>query len=200
MTNVKHPELLNIAVVTFLAKVVKKANDNARVAAGHLLDDGEGVPLRTPSGMKVGQAKRTDPERKATVTGPAALDAWIRKNYPDQVEETEEVSPDTDAVLAVLRQHAPELVVRTSRVAARMVPDVLAASEAAGEPMGPDGELDVPGVQVEKPRGVLTITFDRKTGAAAIGEMWQAGLIQLDGDGVRLALPATPTEQPEESA
>lgn len=199
MTEVKHPELLNIAVVTFLAKVVKKANDTAR-ASCNLLDDGEGVPLRSPSGLKVGQAKRTDPERKAIVTGPAALDVWLRKTYPDQVEETEEVSPDTEAVLAVLREHAPELVVRTSRVAARMVPDVLAASEAAGAPMGPDGELDVPGVQVEKPRGVLTITFDRKTSAAAIAEMWRAGLIQLDGNGVRLALPATPTEQPEESA
>jgi hypothetical protein len=190
VTEVKHPRLLAVAVAAQLAKMVKAAGDRARLAAAEDLDDGESVTLRSPSGAKLGKALRTDPENVATVTNAAELHAWIRKHYPDQVRTTEEPSPDTAAVLAVLRRHAPGLIVRTSRIADRMVPDVLAASAAAGEPAGPDGELDVPGVTVVKPPGVLTMRLDPKTAPAAIAEMWAAGQIQLDGSTVRLALPS----------
>lgn len=181
MNEVKHPELLAVAVTASLAKMVKAAGDEARAKADSVLDEGASVTLYSPLGAKIGKALRTDPEPTAVVTNQAKLNAWIRENYPDQVVNTEEVSPDTKAVLAVLRKHAPELIVRTSRLADRMVPDVLAASAEAGEPMGPDGELDVPGVAVNKRPGVLQIRLDPKTAPQAIADMWAAGLIALDG-------------------
>lgn len=200
MTEIKHPELLAVAVTAQLAKMVKAAGDTARLDAADVLDPGDSTTLRTPSGAKLGKALRTDPPAQATVTNKAALNDWLRRTYPDQVHTTEEPSPDTTAVLAVLRKHAPHLIVRVSRIAERMVPDVLAASVEAGQPVGPDGEMDVPGVTVVTPPGVLTMRLDPKTAPDAIAEMWATGLIQLDGSGVRLALPAAPAEQPEESA
>lgn len=181
MNEVKHPELLAAAVTTALAKMVKAAGDEARAKADGILDEGSSVTLYSPLGAKIGKALVTDPVPTAVVTNQAQLNAWLRDTYPDQIVNTEEVSPDTKAVLAVLRKHAPELIVRTSRLADRMVPDVLAASAEAGEPMGPDGELDVPGVAVNKRPGVLQIRLDPKTAPQAIADMWAAGLIALDG-------------------
>lgn len=193
MTDIKHPELLAVAVTAQLAKMVKAAGDQARVLAAPVLDEGASVTLYTPLGAKLGKALKTDPEPVAIVTSRVALDAWLRKRYPDQVETVEQVSPDTTAVLDVLREHAPHLITQAEVVAERMVPDVLAASKAAGEPAGPDGELDVPGVSVTKPEGVLTVRLDSKTAPQAIADMWAAGLISLDGT-LRGELPAGGSE------
>lgn len=189
MTELKHPELLAVAVAAQLAKMVKATGDTARLAASDVLEDGASVTLYSPLGAKLGKALRSDPVPVATVTNRAELNDWLRRTYPDQMHTVDEPSPDTSAVLAVLRKHAPNLVVRVSRIAERMIPDVLAASVEAGEPMGPDGELDVPGVTVTKPPGVLTIRLDAKVAPQAVAEMWQAGLIAPDGT-LRLALPA----------
>lgn len=182
MIELKHPELLAVAVTAQLAKLVKASGDLARVEAtdAGVLEDGASVTLYAPSGTKIGKALRTDPEPTATVSDKTALDEWLRKAYPDQVQPVDVVSDDTDAVLEVLREHAPHLVRTVQVVDARMVPDVLEASKLAGEPMGPDGELDVPGVSVVKPPGVLQIRLE-KSAKHAISEMWSAGLINLDG-------------------
>ncbi|NUR80746.1 MAG: hypothetical protein HOQ21_09920 [Dermatophilaceae bacterium] len=179
-SEMKHPELVAVAVAAQLAKLVKAAGDRARLDAARILEKGSSVTLYSPLGMKIGKALRTDPEPVAEVTDPAALDAWLREKYPDQVVPVETISDDLDAVIAFLKEHAPHLVRTVEVVAERMVPDVLAASEIAGQPMGPDGELDVPGVVVRKPDGVLQIRLD-KSAREAIGEMWTAGLINIDG-------------------
>lgn len=189
MSEMKHPELVAAAVTTALAKMVKAANDTTRAKAEGTLDEGASVTLYTPLGGKLGKALVTNPDATAVVTSQSKLDGWLLEAYPDQAEETEEVSPDTGAVLAALREFAPELVVRTQRPIARMVPDVLAASAEAGEPMGPDGELDVPGVAVNKKPGVLQIRLDPKTAPQAIADMWAAGLIALDGTLLELEGP-----------
>lgn len=181
MNEVKHPELLAAAVATALAKMVKAAGDEARAKADGLLDEGASVTLYSPLGAKLGKALRTDPEATAVLTNRSKLDGWLLVTYPEQSEEVEEISPDTSAVLAALREHAPELVIHSRRPIDCMIPDVLAASSEAGVPMGPDGELDVPGVAVNKKPGVLHIRLDPKTAPQAIADMWAAGLIALDG-------------------
>lgn len=197
---VKHPELLAVAVTAQLAKMVKAAGDRARLDAADVLDNGDSVTLRSPDGVKLGKAVCTDPNPVAVVSDKDALTAWLHETYPDQVETTEEVSGDTSAVLEVLREHAPHLVVRTSRLAKGAIPDVLAASAEAGAPVGPGGEVDVPGVRVETPRGVLGIRLDTKTAPAAIAAMWAAGHVVLDGAALRLVLPTELPTKPGASA
>lgn len=181
MNEMKHPELVAAAVTTALAKMVKAAGDAARAKAEGLLDEGASVTLYSPLGAKLGKALVTDPEATAVVTNRSTLDAWLLVTYPEQSEPVEEISPDTTAVLAVLREFAPDLVIHSRRPIDRMVPDVLAASADAGQPMGPDGELDIPGVAVNKKPGVLHIRLDPKTAPQAIADMWAAGLLALDG-------------------
>lgn len=192
MNEVKHPELLAAAVATALAKMVKAAGDEARAKADGILDEGASVTLYSPLGAKLGKALVTDPEASAVVTDRNLLNSWLVHAYPDQVETVEAISPDTDAVMAVLEKHAPELIIRFQRPIDRMVPDVLAASSEAGVPMGPDGELEVPGVAVTKKPGVLHIRLDPKTAPQAVADMWAAGLIALDG--TLRALPSGETE------
>jgi hypothetical protein len=181
VNEVKHPELVAAAVTTALAKMVKAAGDEARAKADGVLDEGASVTLYSPLGAKLGKALVTDPEATAVVTDRNLLNNWLVHTYPDQVETVEAISPNCDAVMAVLEEHAPELIVRITRPIDRMVPDVLAASAEAGQPMGPDGELDVPGVAVNKKPGVLHIRLDAKTAPQAVADMWVAGLIGLDG-------------------
>lgn len=181
MTEIKHPELVAAAVTTALAKMVKAAGDEARAKADGVLDEGASVTLYSPLGAKLGKALVTDPEATAVVSDRNLLTAWLMHAYPDQVETVEAISPDTESVMAVLEKHAPELIIRFKRPLDRMIPDVLAASAEAGEPMGPDGELDVPGVAVNKKPGVLHIRLDPKTAPQAVADMWAAGLIALDG-------------------
>lgn len=192
MNEIKHPELLAAAVATALAKMVKAAGDEARANADGILDEGASVTLYSPLGAKLGKALVTDPEASAVVTDRNLLNSWLVRAYPDQVETVEAISPDFDAVMAVLEEHAPELIVRITRPIDRMIPDVLAASSEAGVPMGPDGELDVPGVAVNKKPGVLHIRLDPKTAPQAVADMWAAGLIALDG--TLRALPSGETE------
>ena len=189
MTELKHPELVEDAIAAQLVKMVCAVRDDTRKAAEGKLDDGASVTLYTPLGGKLGKATCSDPAKKVAITSRADFDAAIRAKHPEKVLALDEVSPDRSAVLAVLREHAPELVVTTSVVDPLFMQDVLNASLDAGEPMWPDGELDVPGLEVVKPTGVQSIRLDPKTAPQAVADMWQRGLLNPDGS-LRAALPA----------
>lgn len=91
---------------------------------------------------------------RVSVSDERALTRWVEQNYPTEVETTVKVRP---AFLDAIKK----------------------ASEAAGEPCSPTGELDVPGINIGDPYPML-----RKAPGAdeLIEQMWQAGRLTMDGE------------------
>lgn len=92
---------------------------------------------------------------RITVTDERALADWVAAHYPTEVEQKPSVRP---AFLRLIRE----------------------CSEAAGEPCGPGGELDIPGLAIGEP---YVIARWAPGGEELIGELWRQGRIGIE-DGV----------------
>ena len=86
---------------------------------------------------------------------------------PDNVEYVDDSAGTNEQVIAVLAEHAPELLARIERVKASTVN----ASR---------GEEPPPGIERVKARGSLVVRPDRSAGQA-VERLVQAGLITWDG-------------------
>jgi hypothetical protein len=91
----------------------------------------------------------------AVVTDPAALAAWLGRRYPGK-GRLDWVPADKDEFEAFRETYAGERVGHWIP-AEGLFEAVLAASRAAGEPMSPDGDLDVPGVKVSEGEPYLSV-------------------------------------------
>lgn len=91
---------------------------------------------------------------RTSVSSEALLTRWVAENYPTEVETVERVRP------AFLDQ-------------------IKKASEAAGQPCSPFGELDVPGIAMGDPYPMV-----RKTAGAdeLVERLWQEGRLSVDGE------------------
>jgi hypothetical protein len=183
--------LLRLTYLKVMAAAVAEADKDARTAAAKLLRKGDTLACWSPldPDALMSRVSMSKPKPVAKVTDAAALDQWIRENYPDKVR-TEESIVGTDAeVIAVLREHAPHLLAKTSTVPGWAVNELLTRSTGAGEPAGFGGELGEhapPGIEVSNPHGVLSVTVDPKTGPAAIRELWDARWFGMDGTVIAL--------------
>jgi len=90
---------------------------------------------------------------RVSVDDERLLTAWVAENYPTEVEETIKVRP---AFLEMIKK----------------------CSEEAGEPCGPGGQLDVPGIRVGDPFPLV-----RKAPGAdeIIDRLWREQRLQIDG-------------------
>lgn len=172
------PAEIEPVVLAVLEARVKTAKAAARAAIEHRYDDGDKVTVRSPlDDAKLGSVYRTDPDPSWEIVDRAALAAHLALD-PDNIEFRDEIAGTDDQVVAVLREHAPELLARVERVAPSAFDAALAAAAAGAEP--------APGVIRRKPRGSLVIRPDKNAGAA-IERLVAAGWISYDG---RPMLPA----------
>lgn len=116
-----------------LADKVRERSDavKAELAAG--LDVGDRKTATLDDGTIVGSVSYARGRISARVTDPSALADWVADTYPDEV--------------------VPQ--VRPAFLAA-----ILDASKRAGQPMTPDGNLDVPGVVVGHADPYLSVRPD----------------------------------------
>lgn len=90
-------------------------------------------------------------KKRARVLATEALLDWVEENYPDDViTETVTTRRLTDQFLAAVKR----------------------STESAGEPCGPGGELDIPGVSLTD--GYLSMRFSDDADEA-IGYLWRNG-------------------------
>lgn len=91
---------------------------------------------------------------RVSVTSEAQFVRWVEEHYPTEIEHVPQVRP---AFLEAIKK----------------------ASEAAGEPCSPRGELDIPGVTVGDPYPLV-----RKSAGAdeLLERLWQSGRITLTGE------------------
>jgi hypothetical protein len=135
-------------------KVVK--DETTRLYAAALKEDvgltpGSKLMVYSPvDGKKLGAVSMSDPDEKPAITDEKAFAAWAEKTYPDDVEWDFEITGTHEQVCDVLYQHAPNLVKRIAKPTSHFKVRVLEDSQEYGAPVGPAGELDVPGMAMLK--------------------------------------------------
>ncbi|MEU1550278.1 hypothetical protein [Nocardia sp. NPDC005745] len=142
------------AVLAALLKRIKKDHDLARNELRQRMSRGmklTGLDPRTDDSL--GTATMSDPKQVANVTDPTAFDDWIRTTYPDRLTERT-VFGRTDEIAAVLKEHAPHLLLRDTQVISSALRD---------EALKVAATTDVPGTKRSRPDPTLTV---RETSAA----------------------------------
>lgn len=181
--------VLRALVVKHLADTAAVAYRTHKAALADELLNGDHINAADPdsSGVAIGQVYRTKPTGTAVITDRAALTAWMAERYPDRVHAIGSIT-DLDAVLAVLREHAPHLVETETVITDWAENEVVKLTEEARQPCGPGRELDVPGV-VYQPPGLGTVTGKlAEDGPGVIARLWREGRIRMES-GEILALP-----------
>lgn len=145
---------LQAAIIKVLADKVTAANELSKAAVLTELDPGDRLNA-THDGRSVATVSVAKGRTTAKVTDEDRFARWVNDHYPSEVE------------------HKP--VVRGSFVNA-----VLEQSKKAGEPCGPGGELDVPGIEVGAGDPYVTIR-PAADAEQIVGDMFRAGRIDVDG-------------------
>lgn len=147
MTN---ENLLRLVALKVVSDQTKKLYDTTRETEGEGMEPGQRMPVKSPiDGTKLGTVSMSDPKPTARISDRGAFTAWAEQSYPDDVEWDFEIVGTHEQVAALLYEHAPELVKRVAKVTPRLLKTVLEGSSQFGDPVGPSGELDIPGVVVE---------------------------------------------------
>jgi hypothetical protein len=186
-----HTEAFHRLVLGIVKKRVTKAYNDAH-ADNTFLRRGDRLTITDPfnDDVKIGTVSKTDPDDTAEVTDPAAFRDWMATHYPENVRHQRHITGPMDEVVAVLAEHAPHLL---SEEAVEVRPwardEVLRKSVTAGVPVGPGGELDVPGVTVKKGKPTLQVRPNAKA-EQVIDGLWASGRLAFDAT-FRPQLPAS---------
>lgn len=172
--------LLRLAAIGLLRDRAKAAYDTVRAEAEKKMKRSDRLSVWTPDEkVYLGAVSKTNPEKTAGVGDQAAFLDWVKATYPDDVDwDMDIVGPD-DEVKAVLYQHAKHLVKLREVVKPAFRAKVLEASNAAKEPAGPGGELDVPGI-IMSAAASSAVTFRPSAEAAGtLAELIRNGTVKV---------------------
>lgn len=199
MSNDPHAEAFHRLVLSVIKTRVTKAFDVAHKDNG-FLKRGDRLTITDPLNdrVKIGTVSKTDPDDTAEVSDREAFTAWMAENYPEQVRQAVRVTGTADEVAAVLAVHAPHLLsAPRTEVRDWAQGAVLKRSANAGAPVGPGGEVDVPGVKVVPGKSGLQVRPNAQA-EQVITALWQSGRLAFDAT-FTPSLPSG-TEQPGEEA
>jgi hypothetical protein len=176
------PEIEPI-VLAVLEKRVGAAKAASRVPLEPLYAEGQSRKIRSPLDDAVlGVVGRESPDPRWEIVNRDALAKHLEQD-PANVEYVDEIASEA-AAIEVLREHAPELLVRIERVRADAFTAALRAART--------GEAPAPGIARIKPDGRLYVRPDKHAGEA-IERLVAAKVITFDGR--PLQLPAGTSEQ-----
>lgn len=143
---------LRAAVLKLLSDRVYKAFKDAKDELAVILGP-EGRKAAVLDGDKIATVSVTKSGR-VTVSNEPALTRWVQEHYPTEIEELPTIRP---AFLDAIKK----------------------ASEHAGEPCSPLGDLDVPGISIGDPYP----TVRKSAGADELVEnLWKTGRLSVDGE------------------
>jgi hypothetical protein len=165
------PESKHIVLAVLEARV-KEAKATARPAIEHLYADGTRTTTPSPlASTKLGPVYRTEPDPMWEETDCDAHCKALEAD-PDNVEYVDDIARTDEQVIALLAEHAPELLGRIERDMASAVNAAVVAAARGEEPL--------PGIERVKARGSLVVRPGRNAGQA-VGRLVQAGAITWDG-------------------
>lgn len=172
-----------LAILSGIADIAKAAVTDQRALAGQVMEPGDAHALRHPvTGAKLARVRMSDPKPAAVVVDRKAVEEWIRANDPAKVQVRQQIAPGRDAeVLAVLAKHAPGLVDLVSSVPDYAVEEIVKLSTKAGQPIGPGGELDIPGIEMRTPTGSVSVGEKADDWLDQLRGLVMAGRVGIDG-------------------
>jgi hypothetical protein len=136
-------------------------------------------PLGPPETVKIGAISMSTPARSANITDEPAFFVWVEETYPDKVVPDYEIVGSTEEIIAELHDHDSNLIKLVQKVDPDFVKEVRRRSAEAGQPAGPAGEVDVPGVEVAFPESVMSCLPD-KAAAAAVFDLFRTDRMTLE--------------------
>lgn len=169
---------LRVATYKVLADFAKAQYDDARAQIAARMERGDRLMAVTPDGVKLAAVSKKDPKPMALVVDAAALREWIAEHYAERMIDDLDVIGSDVEVKEALFQHAPHLLRQVSKADPDMVRSILTESRKHGMPAGPNGEVEIPGVQVDTPEGVVSC-LPTGEAMAAVVDMLQRGDIDL---------------------
>lgn len=178
-----------VAVLKVLSEHTGSRYDAARAEAGETMAAGDRRNVHSPlDGAKLGAVYKSNPSKTVHITDMAALTAWIAEHYPELMENGYEIAGSEAEVVAVLFAHAPRLLRPIRRVKGSALSALRKESVSLGQVIGPGGEADVPGIEIEQPEGVVACR-PGPGALEAVKKLFAAGRLTLDGT-LRPALEA----------
>lgn len=172
---------LRMAALKAASNAFSTAYERARKEAATKLARGEKhMPRADPDGPAIATVDMTNPKPSVTITDMAALVQWMATNYAQHVET--KYIPDgqaSDEIVAVLFAHAPHLLRTERRVNAEVLADMLDRTAKARVPVGPGGELDVPGIKWAMSSAVVRCTPTDDALPEVLG-LWRSGRVDLE--------------------
>ncbi|WP_027934549.1 hypothetical protein [Amycolatopsis thermoflava] len=169
---------VKVAANKVLMDHAKTQYDQARAEMSARMERGDRVMAVAPNGVKIAAVSKKDPKPHAGIVDMPAFRAWVAKHYPERIVTTLEIVGAPEEVKEVLMRHAPALLKQSDAVEPDFVRTVLNDSTKHGRAVGPGGEVEIPGVQVEHREGVVAcVPTDEAMGVVI--EMLQSGELDL---------------------
>lgn len=175
---------LRVAALRALRDQAGQAFDEAKTELEKSMEKGDTLAVFSPiDRTEIGSVSKSKPKPAARVADQVAFAAWVGEHHPDEVSSAYEVIGTPRQVAAVLFEHAPHLMRRVPKVSPALTSQVLVQSSKLGEPIGPEGETEVPGIVVETADGRLScrVTDEAFTAVLALIRAGQMPLELLAG-------------------
>lgn len=170
-----------VGALKWLADYTKKQYDKAHDELARSMKRGARLPGCSPlDDRPLSMAYMSDPDCKLRISDESALVDWMAQHYPDHTEQAQQITGAPDDVLAVVAAYAPHLVSTTTRVCDWAMRELRTVSEANGAVTGPGGEMDVPGVEINRPNPQLTVRL-AKDADDVMADLLARNLITVDG-------------------
>lgn len=137
-----------IVLLKKLADMVLAELDHAKQIAALQYPKGTSIPARGDEDVKLGRVSKTDPKPVAKVVDQAALEEWIRTEFPDKLDTRVELA-DMGELLAFLKDSGrTDLYTEVQEVPAHLFKQAEALA-VRGRP--------VPGIELRRPPGVMQV-------------------------------------------
>lgn len=182
---------LRVAALKVVKEFTAGKYEEARAEIAKTMGRGDRLMARSPlDDSKIGAVSMSDPKPTAKVTNESALMAWLAQHYPEHIHNGYEINATTEQVTRVLFEHAPHLLQKVRRIKPDVLSSITKASAALGQPVGPGGEADVPGITVETPDPVVSCKPADDSALTAVMDLIRAERLGIDGV-VRPEIPAS---------
>jgi|SRR6267142_1895368 len=171
---------LRVAALRALRDQADQAFNDAKAELEKAMEKGDTLAVFSPiDRTEIGSVSKSKPKPAARVVDQDAFAAWVGEHYADEVSSAYEVIGTPRQVAEVLFTHAPKLIRRVSKVSPALTSQVLVQSSKLGEPVGPEGETDIPGIVVETADGRLSCRVTDDAFAAVLA-LIRAGRMPLE--------------------
>lgn len=181
--------MLSVAVLKVLKEHIEERYNLARADAEKALGPGDRHIVRSPLvpegaklGPKLGAVYMTDPKNEARITDEGALSEWLCSHkYRPMTKPAYVITATEEELISLLMKHAPRLLKPVRSVTSDARKELLSTAKAMGEPVGPGGELDIPGISVQPTGNAYVACKADEDALLSVYELITSGRVALDG-------------------